>query len=137
MFTMRHRGRLSKLRIAARGYNADAERRGDRYVLTSMNRFCSMLRLADDTPEEARRMVADATWDPPIRPSTRNIGTSSKRGAKLRSMKTPSIRPARTRANVRRATALGAAPGRAAKAVALWLRGRLALATGGPDAPRH
>ena len=42
-----------------------AERCGDRYVLTSMNRYLSSLWLAADDIDGARRMVTGATWVPP------------------------------------------------------------------------
>jgi len=61
-FTLRHRGSWSQLRELRDEYVEAAERRGDRYVVTSMNRYCSLLWLAADDPDTARRIVADATW---------------------------------------------------------------------------
>jgi hypothetical protein len=62
MFTLRHRGAFARLRELREEYVEDAERRGDRYVVTSMNRYCSLLWLAADDPDGARRMLADAKW---------------------------------------------------------------------------
>ena len=64
-FTLRHRGEWARLRLIREEYVVDAERRGDRYVLTSMNRYCNSLWLAADDPAEARRRVDDASWVPP------------------------------------------------------------------------
>jgi hypothetical protein len=61
-FTLRHRGSWAELRDLREEYVEDAERRGDRYVVTSMNRYCSSLWLAADDPDGARRMLADAKW---------------------------------------------------------------------------
>ena len=61
-FTLRHRGSWAQLRDLREEYVEDAERRGDRYVATSMNRYCSSLWLADDDPDGARRMLTDAKW---------------------------------------------------------------------------
>jgi serine/threonine protein kinase len=135
MFTMRHRGTWSKLRIAHEQYNADAERRGDRYVLTSMNRFCSMLRLAEDKPDEAARMVADATWEPPTSAfHTQHWYELEARGEIAMyqgSVDLPALEPLFD--GLRRSVLLRVVT---AKAVALWLRGRLTLSAGGPDAPK-
>jgi hypothetical protein len=62
MFTLRHRGAWAQLRELREEYIEDAERRGDRYVVTSMNRYCSSLSLAADDPAEARRALAEAKW---------------------------------------------------------------------------
>jgi len=61
-FTLRHRGAFARLRELRDEYVEDAERRGDRYVVTSMNRYCSALWLAADDPDGARKMLADAKW---------------------------------------------------------------------------
>jgi hypothetical protein len=61
-FALRHRGAWARLRDLRERYVADAERRGDRYVITSMNRYCSALYLAADDPRRARSMVDNATW---------------------------------------------------------------------------
>jgi serine/threonine protein kinase len=61
-FTLRHRGSWAQLRELREEYVEDAERRGDRYVVTSMNRYCCSLWLAADDPDGARRMLADAKW---------------------------------------------------------------------------
>lgn len=136
-FTMRHRGTWSKLRVAHEEYSADAERRGDRYVLTSMNRFCSYLRLADDNPPEARRMVADATWEPPTN------SFHAQHWYELEARSEIAIYDGTVHADLpalesmwdglRRSLLLRLV---SAKAVALWLRGRLTLASGGPDATK-
>ena len=65
IFTLRHRGAWARLRGEHEKYIAQAERTGDRYVLTSMNRYLSSLWLADDDIDGARRMVSEATWVPP------------------------------------------------------------------------
>lgn len=136
-FTMRHRGTWSQLRIAHEEYSADAERRGDRYVLTSMNRFCSMLRLADDTPAEARRMVADATWEPPTNSfHAQHWYELEARGEIAIYDRTvdadmPTLEPLFE--GLERSVLLRLV---SARAVAVWLRGRLALAGGGNDATR-
>ena len=136
-FTMRHRGTWSRLRITHEEYNADAERRGDRYVLTSMNRFCSMLRLADDNPAEARRMVADATWEPPTNSfHAQHWYELEARGEiaiydRTAAADLPVID--QLYEGLKRSVLLRLV---SAKAVALWLRGRLMFAAGGPDAPK-
>jgi predicted Ser/Thr protein kinase len=61
-FTLRHRGSWKQLRELREEYVEDADRRGDRYVATSLNRYCSMLWLAADDPASARRVLADAKW---------------------------------------------------------------------------
>jgi hypothetical protein len=61
-FTLRHRGAWATLRELREEYVQDAERRGDRYVATSVNRYCSSLWLAADDPDGARRMLAEAKW---------------------------------------------------------------------------
>ncbi|HEY5951599.1 MAG TPA: protein kinase [Kofleriaceae bacterium] len=61
-FTLRHGGSWAKLRELREEYVEDAERRGDRYVVTSMNRYCSSLWIAADDPDGARRVLADAKW---------------------------------------------------------------------------
>jgi hypothetical protein len=66
-FALRHRGAWARLRDLRERYVADAERRGDRYVITSMNRYCSALYLAADDTRRARSMVDNATW---VMPST-------------------------------------------------------------------
>jgi hypothetical protein len=136
-FAMRHRGTWSQLRLAHEEYNADAERRGDRYVLTSMNRFCSMLRLADDDPAEARRMVADATWEPPTNSfHTQHWYELEARGEiAIYDGTVEAEQPALERMfeGLERSVLLRV---HTAHAVSLWLRGRLTLAAGGPDAPR-
>jgi hypothetical protein len=65
MFTQRHRGAWAQLRDLREEYVEDAERRGDRYVVTSMNRYCCSLWLAADDPAEARRVLAEAKWPLP------------------------------------------------------------------------
>jgi hypothetical protein len=136
-FAIRHRGTWSLLRLAHEEYNADAERRGDRYVLTSMNRFCSMLRLADDTPAEARRMVDDATWEPPTNSfHIQHWYELEARGEiAIYDGTVEAELPALERLyeGLERSVLLRV---HTAHAVSLWLRGRLTLSAGGSDAPR-
>jgi hypothetical protein len=66
-YTLRHRGSWAQLRELRDEYVEDAERRGDRYVVTSMNRYCTSLWLAADDPDGARRIIADAKWMLPHR----------------------------------------------------------------------
>jgi hypothetical protein len=61
-FTLRHRGSWAQLRELRDEYVEDAERRGDRYVVTSMNRYCTFLWLAADDPDGARDMLSQAKW---------------------------------------------------------------------------
>jgi len=61
-FILRHRGSWSQLRDLREELVEAAERRGDRYVVTSMNRYCVSVWLAEDDPDTARRIVADAKW---------------------------------------------------------------------------
>jgi hypothetical protein len=136
-FAMRHRGTWSQLRLTHEEYNADAERRGDRYVLTSMNRFCSMLRLADDNPAEARRMVDDATWEPPTNSfHIQHWYELEARGEiAIYDGTVEAELPALERMyeGLERSVLLRV---HTARAVSLWLRGRLTLAAGGSEAPR-
>jgi hypothetical protein len=61
-YALRQRGSWAQLRELLDEYVEDADRRGDRYVTTSMNRYCSPLWLAADEPEHARRILAEAKW---------------------------------------------------------------------------
>jgi tetratricopeptide (TPR) repeat protein/predicted Ser/Thr protein kinase len=65
MFTLRNAGSWARLRDIWQEYLEEAHRRGDRYVVTSMNRYCSSLWLAADDPAEARRTLAEAKWELP------------------------------------------------------------------------
>jgi predicted Ser/Thr protein kinase len=61
-FALRHRGAWAQLRALREQYVEDAQRRGDRYVATSIDRYCSPLWLGADDAAGARRMIADAKW---------------------------------------------------------------------------
>jgi hypothetical protein len=67
MWCLRHRGLWAQLRALRHEYVEDAERRGDRYIVTSVNRYLAALWLAADDADGARRMLADARWMLPDR----------------------------------------------------------------------
>jgi hypothetical protein len=62
---LRFAGRFARLRREFAQLSRIAERRGDRYVQTSMSRSLSFLSLLDDDPVEARRVLESTTWVPP------------------------------------------------------------------------
>jgi hypothetical protein len=136
-FTMRHRGTWARMRLIHEEYTADAERRGDRYVLSSMNRYCSVLLLANDDPAGARRMVDDATWVPPTN------AFHAQHWYELEARGEIAIYEGRVEADLPALEPMFAGLERSvllriqsARAVSLWLRGRLAIAAGGPDVSR-
>jgi hypothetical protein len=136
-FSMRHRGAWARLRTAHDEYIADAERRGDRYVLTSMNRYCSALALAADDVATARRMVDDAQWVPPTNAfhaqhwyeleARGEIAIDE--GSAAAAM--PALEPGF--AGLERSVLTRI---QTARAVSLWLRGRLAIVANPAEAPR-
>jgi eukaryotic-like serine/threonine-protein kinase len=136
-FAMRHRGSWSRLRLFHEEYTADAERRGDRYVLTSMNRYCSALWLASDDVAGARRMVADATWVPPAN------AFHVQHWYELEARGEIAIYEGSVAADIAAIEPLFAGLDhsvllrvKTVHAQSLWLRGRLAIVAGGADAAR-
>ncbi len=137
-FTLRHRGSWAQLRDLREEYVEDAERRGDRYVATSMNRYCSSLWLAADDPDGARRMLTDAKWMLPT------LGFHTQHWYELDAraeiamydhtveQDLPELQPLfdglETSVLLRLSTV---------RAMALWLRGRLALCQRDDQATRH
>jgi predicted Ser/Thr protein kinase len=136
-FTMRHRGCWARMRLFHEECAADAERRGDHYVLTSMNRYCSALRLASDDPDSARRLVADAKWVPPTSSFHAQHWYELEARGEIAiyegtvAADLPALVPMFT--GLERSALLRI---HTARAVSLWLRGRLAIAGGGSDAAR-
>ncbi|HUS28868.1 MAG TPA: hypothetical protein VMZ53_10165, partial [Kofleriaceae bacterium] len=136
-FALRHRGAWARLRDLRERYVADAERRGDRYVITSMNRYCSALYLAADDTRRARNMVDNATW---VLPTTAFHAQhwyeleargeiALYEGSVARDM--PTLEPlfdGLAKSVLTRVTTVSA--------LSLWLRGRLALCTEGSDAQK-
>jgi eukaryotic-like serine/threonine-protein kinase len=137
-FAMRHRGTWSQLRLFHEEYTADAERRGDLYVLTSMNRYCSVLWLANDDAPGARRIVDDATWVPPTNAFHAQHWYELEARSEIAiyqgtvAADLPALEP--MFAGLERSFLLRI---QSALAVSLWLRGRLAIAAGGPDVVRN
>lgn len=62
---LRFAGRFTHLRREFARVSRIAERRGDRYVQTSISRSLSFLSLLDDDPTAARRVLDNTTWVPP------------------------------------------------------------------------
>ena len=134
-FALRHRGAWARLRVLRERYVADAERRGDRYVITSMNRYCSALMLASDDPAAARRMVDDATWVPP------STAFHAQHWYELEARGEIALYDDSVAADLPALESLFAGLDRSVllrvttvHALSLWLRGRLALRQPGADA---
>jgi hypothetical protein len=137
-FTLRHRGAWARLRDMREEYVEDAERRGDRYVVTSMNRYCSSLWLAADDPEGARRILADAEWMLPT------LGYHTQHWYELDSRAEiamydhtverdlPGMQPLFD--GLQRSVLLRLST---VRAMALWMRGRLAMCQRDPQAARQ
>jgi hypothetical protein len=64
-YVLRHMGAWRELRTRLDGYLAEAERRGDIYVLGSMRRYCAVLLLGEDDPVAARDMAESVPWPTP------------------------------------------------------------------------
>jgi predicted Ser/Thr protein kinase len=137
-FAMRYRGSWAHLRELRDEYVEDAERRGDRYVATSVNRYCSVLWLAADDPAGARKMLAEAKWMlPNLAFHTQHWYELDARaeiamyeGTIERDM--PELEPlfdGLERSVLLRLVTI--------RSIALWLRGRLALHTGREDDARR
>jgi hypothetical protein len=60
-------GRWGELQRTVDAYLLDAQRRGDRFIDTSMRRVANIRWLARDDPTEARRELAATSWTPPER----------------------------------------------------------------------
>jgi hypothetical protein len=133
-YVLRHMGAWRELRTRLEGYIGEAERRGDTYVLGSMRRYCSVLMLGDDDPGAARHMVDSVRWPTPdgafhvqhwyelealaeIGLYTRDVSTV---GAALEPLFARLGRSMLLRVHIIRA-------------LAVWLRARLALAADGGD----
>jgi hypothetical protein len=65
LFALRNHGAFREAGELFQSYVRDATQRGDRYVETSMRRYCSFLWLAAADPDGARQNLALATWVPP------------------------------------------------------------------------
>jgi eukaryotic-like serine/threonine-protein kinase len=137
-FAVRYRGAWAHLREMREEYVEDAERRGDRYVATSVNRYCSVLWLAADDPAGARAMLAEAKWMlPNLAFHTQHWYELDARaeiamydGTVERDM--PELEPlfeGLERSVLLRLVAI--------RSIALWLRGRLALHTGDDPGARR
>jgi eukaryotic-like serine/threonine-protein kinase len=137
-FTLRHRGAWARLRELREEYVEDAERRGDRYVVTSMNRYCSSLWLAADDPDGARRILAESKWMLP------NLAYHTQHWYELDSRAEiamydhtverdlPELQPLFE--GLERSVLLRLST---VRAMALWMRGRLALCLDDPRGARH
>ncbi len=136
-FTLRHRGTWARLRMLREELVADAERRGDRYVLTTMNRYCSALQLAADDPDGARQMIESATWVLPTTVFHVQHWYELEARAELAlyagtiATELPSFEP--MFGGLERSVLLRV---QTVRALSLSLRGRIALALGGAEAPR-
>ncbi|HEY5951598.1 MAG TPA: protein kinase [Kofleriaceae bacterium] len=130
-FTLRHRGSWAQLRELREEYVEDAERRGDRYVVTSMNRYCTSLSLASDDPDGARRLIADAKWMLP------NLGFHAQHWYELEARGDIAIYDRTVERDVAELEPMFEGLERSVllrvttvRAGALWLRGRLGLRLG-------
>ncbi len=65
LFTLRHLGEFGQLRMLSNMYMRDARRRGDLLTETSMRRVRNIAWLAEGRPDEARRDLERAAWQPP------------------------------------------------------------------------
>jgi len=65
LFALRRLGRYRELRRAFTEYREDANRRGDRYAVTTLTRSCSFVWLTRDEPEAAEADLARDQWTPP------------------------------------------------------------------------
>jgi predicted Ser/Thr protein kinase len=133
-FTLRHRGAWARLAQIREEYVADGERCGDRYVVTSMNRYCSALWLAADDPAGARRLVDGASWVPPT------SAFHNQHWYELEARGEIAIYDGTVAADLPVLEQLFAGLERSVllrvttvRALSLWLRGRLALRLGGTD----
>jgi len=63
--SVRLAGALDDMRVLYDQTLGDAVRRGDRYTETTVRRVSTLLQLADDEPEGARRELARASWQAP------------------------------------------------------------------------
>jgi len=138
MFTLRHGGSWAQLRELREQYIEDAERRGDRYLVTTMDRYCSILCLAADQPAEARRMVDEATWMVP------NNAYHTQHWFELEARGEIAIYDRTVEQDLPALEALFAGLERSVllrvtsvHALALWLRGRLSLCGGEVKAARR
>jgi hypothetical protein len=137
-FTLRHRGAWAQLRELREEYVEDAERRGDRYVVTSMNRYCTSLSLASNDAAGARRLIADAKWMLP------NLGFHAQHWYELEARGDIAIYDHTVERDVadlepmfeglKRSVLLRVTTVRAGE---LWLRGRLGLRLGQPKDVQH
>jgi hypothetical protein len=137
-FTVRHRGAWARLREMREQYVEDAERRGDRYVVTSMNRYCSSLWLAADDPDGARRMLADAKWMLP------NLSFHTQHWYELDSRAEIAMYDHTVERDLPELEPLFEGLDRSVllrlstvRGMALWMRGRLALCMGDKRGARH
>jgi hypothetical protein len=64
IFSLRHRGVWAQMRERLEQYMLDAERRGDRYVLSTLGRYGCILFLVEDRPDKVRPRLQEATWLP-------------------------------------------------------------------------
>jgi hypothetical protein len=65
LFSLLHMGAIAELSAEYDRYFRDAQRRGDRYVETTLRRSCNVVFLAAGQPEQAREVLAGASWTPP------------------------------------------------------------------------
>ncbi len=141
LIDLRLLGRCRQLRSEYDEYLRDAQRRGDRYMETTLSRALNIVWLIEDDPARARQELANKAWTPP------KTGFHIQHWYKLRARGEMALyagNAARTREQL--ATSME----RLEKSMLLrvkmirsdyrWLVGRLALfecAAGQPQAPRH
>ncbi len=65
LFALRYMGAIAQQAQLHDEYVRDADRRGDRYLETTVRRLCHMIWLARDDPDGGRKSVAQASWMPP------------------------------------------------------------------------
>jgi hypothetical protein len=65
ILNLKQMGAIDRLRQLAQRYLRDAQRRGDRYTVTSLRVLCGWRWLRDDDPAGARADLEDTSWTPP------------------------------------------------------------------------
>lgn len=64
LLALRLMGSIRELRVLYDQYLRDARRRGDRYLETTVRRYCNVVWMADDDPDAAHLNLERASWMP-------------------------------------------------------------------------